>query len=154
MNPNIRFFVSIIFIPFLLLVDNSIFSWIVTFVFLILVACKKKRIRILPPLFLIFSIVFFSILQPNGKILFSFGSFHITLGSILFGLEKAGKLLAMLYISQFAISRDLHIKGKIGDFFNTVFSYFDTLSEHKKNFNIKKPIESIDEILLEVYKEK
>ncbi len=152
MNPNVRFFISILFIPFLLLVDNSIFSWIITLVFLILVGFKKKRIKILPPLFLILSIVFFSILQPTGKILFSLGSFHITLGSILFGLEKSGKLLAMLYISQYAISRDLHIKGEIGEFLNTVFSYFDTLSEHKKNFNIKKPIESIDEILIEVYK--
>ena len=130
---------------------SLVMSAIVCVIFLILLLLKKKRINWVASLLLVVSIVFFSILQPSGRILFSLGSFHITAGAILFGLEKAAKLLAIVYISQYAISRDVKLPGNAGVFLRAVFLYFDRLTEYKKSFNFKSPIASIDAILLDVY---
>ncbi len=154
MTANCRFICSILFIPIVLVANNIIVSSAVCALFFILVLCKKKHVKLLPPLIFVFSIVFFSILQPSGKILFSIANFHITQGSIVLGLEKALKLLAMVYISQYAISRELKINGSIGNFLHTVFLYFDELTTYKKSFSIKNPIKSLDEILLKVYHSK
>ena len=154
MNANYKFFLSILFIPFVLLVNNIFVSFSVCFLFFILILITKKKVRLLPSLLLIISIVFFSILQPSGKLLFSVANFHITLGSILLGLEKSFKLLSMVYISQYAINKNLKVNGRMGMFFNEILAYFDKLTTSGKSFNIKNSIESIDKILLEVYNSK
>ncbi len=150
-NPNILFITSIMCLPAVFFVQNTAFTWAICFLFMFLVILKKKSIKLLPSIIIFLSIVFFNLLTPSGKIVFTIGSIKITEGALLFGLQRAGILLSMVFISQYAISKNLHIKGTVGIFINNMFYYFDKLTEHKSKFTIKKPFESIDSILIEVY---
>ncbi len=150
-NPKILFFSSILCLPPIFFQENLVYLWIIAFLFVILLKVKRGKLRLLPSLFIFISIVFFSLLTPSGKIYFSIGTLRITEGALFIGLEKAGILLSMVYISQYAISKNLKVGGRIGLFLNAMFYYFDKLTEHKTVFNVKNPIISIDSILLEVY---
>ncbi len=150
-NPKILFFSTIACFPSLLMQDNIFYLWAIIAMFVVLLKVKKGKVNFLPSFILLFSVVFFNQLTPSGKIFFTWGNFRFTQGALVFGLKKAGVLLGMVFISQYAISKNLQIKGKIGTFISRMFYFFDRLSEHKEQFNFKKPIESIDSILIEVY---
>ncbi len=150
-NPTILFFSSIICFPTIFFQDNLMFLWANVVLFLILLYLKNGKIRLLPSLIILFSILFFNMLTPTGKIYASIGSFRITEGALEFGLRKAAVLLSMVFISQYAISRSLKLQGKLGFYLENMLYFLDKLTEHKATFNIKKPFSSIDAILLEVY---
>lgn len=138
-------------LPALLFQQNLAFLWINVLLFLILSSIKKGQLRIMPPIIIFLSIIFFSILTPNGRVLFSIGTLRVTEDALLRALEKSGILLGMVFVSQYAVSRSLQLPGNIGKFISHMFLFFDTFSEGKKTFNVKTPFQSIDERLLAVY---
>ena len=70
---------------------------------------KKTNGRILKNLIssfiLLLSIIFFSLLIPNGKLLFSIGSFKITQESLFLGLRRGLILILSVYISKIIVSK-------------------------------------------------
>ncbi|MCQ2577437.1 MAG: Gx transporter family protein [Treponema sp.] len=122
--------------------------------FLVLNLIKYKKVRILSPLLIIASVTFLELLSPAGKILWQYGSFKVTDIPLVSGLLKSGKLCAMVVVSKFAVNRQIHLPGKVGQFVSEVFGIFGELNvdgktEAKKNR--KSLIAYIDMRLCEVW---
>ena len=98
--------------------------------------------------------MFFSLLLPSGKLLFSIGSFKITQEALFLGLRRGLILILSVYISKFVILFLPPIKGKFGSFINLIFVYFKELStfndknENSRNENFLK---KLDNHFLKVY---
>ena len=129
LNPSTLFFCAVLCLPGILFQRSLAYLWADIALFIALNLLKKGGIRILPPLILCISVVFFNLFTPEGLVLFSLGKFKVTLGAVQNGLHKSGVLLAMVFVSQYAVSRDLNLPGKAGGFLSRVFYYFDALSE-------------------------
>ena len=103
---------------------------------------------------LLLSIVFFSLLLPSGKLLFSIGSFKITQDALFLGLRRGLILILSVYISKFIILFLPPIKGKLGSFVNLIFMYFtelSTFSDKNKNSKAEKLLKKLDNHFLKVY---
>ena len=111
---------------------------------------KKGRVKLLPSFVIVLSVTIFSLLTPIGKVLFSIGSWKITLTSLQMGLRKSGFLVGMVFISQCAVDKNLRLPGKAGSFVAGVFCYFDLLVSEKIKFSRKNLVKSIDERLLKI----
>ena len=124
-----------------------------TIAFAILVYRKDGKIRLLTPLIITACIVLFNLLNPVGKVLFRIGNFPVTATSLGIGLRKGLILWEMVLISKLIISRNLPIPGKAGELIRTMFAYFDSITSKRISFKPSKIIETIDNRLLECYKE-
>ena len=124
-----------------------------TIAFAILVWRKDGKIRLLSPLIITVCIIFFNLLNPVGKVLFKLGSFPITATAFGIGLRKGLILWDMVLISKLIISRNLPIPGKAGELVKSMFYYFDSITSERIKFKPGKIIETIDNRLLECYKD-
>lgn len=115
---------------------------------------KKFLKNLFSSFILLLSIMFFSLLLPSGKLLFSIGSFKITQEALFLGLRRGLILILSVYISKFVILFLPPIKGKFGSFINLIFVYFKELStfndknENSRNENFLK---KLDNHFLKVY---
>lgn len=139
---------GIIAVSFLknLFVVYGIFAAAVTGVFI-----KKKKIRIIPSLIIIFSVTVLSLFTPEGKILWQWGSFKFTEGALCSGLLKSGKLCAMVFLSQLAVSGEIDFPGKMGIFLKKVFGTTGLLTKEKLNFKERGFFKAVDQRILEVW---
>lgn len=143
--------------------------WIVNCILIILCAVRKRKIKLLPMACLVLFVVFFSLLTPCGKVLFSAGNFRVTLGSIEDGLFKSGVLILFQCASKFLVSANLKLPGKFGAFITGIFFVYEKLTEEDFLSHAKSSIEDknggtgsrkisalferIDERLLSIWKE-
>ena len=74
---------------------KMILIWAINLVLALLCILRKRKIKVLPVLCLVFFITLFSLLTPGGKILFSVGKLNVTQDAIEDGLFKSG-ILVML----------------------------------------------------------
>jgi heptaprenyl diphosphate synthase len=132
LSPNL-YFRAFLFVYF------YFFTWI-----------QGKRNSLVITLFITVSIVFFNLLVPYGKVLFRLWTFPVTQGALLTGLEKAITLEALIMLSRASIRSDLQLPGTFGSLIAESFRIFEELIANKKQFDWKKPIESIDTILLKL----
>lgn len=100
---------------------------------------------------LLLSIIFFSLLVPNGKLLFSIGSFKITQESLFLGLRRGLILILSVYISKIVVSKLPPLKGRFGKFINMIFLYFKELTSFEKENSGKNIIKKLDTHLIKVY---
>ena len=124
-----------------------------TLVLAILVWRKGGKIRLLTPFIITVCIIFFNLLNPVGKVLFKIGSFPITATAFGIGLRKGLILWDMVLISKLIISRGLPIPGKAGELVKSMFCYFDSITSERIKFKPGRIIETIDNRLLECYKD-
>ncbi|WP_296029458.1 Gx transporter family protein [uncultured Treponema sp.] len=137
----------------ILIFRNSVFEiYFVVVLFAVLVFIKKRKLKILPSVLLIFFVVLFSLFSSHGKILFSFGKLNITLGALILGLVKSGRLCGFVFVSQFLISKNISFPGRIGNFFSNVMSYFSKLTETKIRLTKENFISQIDSRLCKVWR--
>ena len=120
---------------------------------IIVVFIRKKRIKLLPSFFITFSLVFFSLLSPFGKVLFTIGNFPITEGSFFLGLKKSFILCGMVFISQLATSFQFHFKNSFGKLISEVFAWFSIFSSMEKKSRKKMGLnlKSIDNYISTIY---
>ena len=88
--------------------------------------------QLLRDLILLISIVFFSLMVPSGKVLFTLGQagkFKITQGALFVGLKRALILILSVQISKLIVPKKIVLKGKFGSFLNLILIYFRKLSE-------------------------
>ena len=100
---------------------------------------------------LLLSIIFFSLLVPNGKLLFSIGSFKITQESLFLGLRRGLILILSVYISKIVVSKLPPLKGRFGKFINMIFLYFKELTSFEKENSGKNILKKLDSHLINVY---
>ena len=85
--------------------------------------------------------------------LFKIGSFPITATAFGIGLRKGLILWDMVLISKLIISRNLPVPGKAGELVKSMFYYFDSITSERIKFKPGRIIETIDNRLLECYKD-
>lgn len=100
---------------------------------------------------LLLSIIFFSLLVPNGKLLFSIGSFKITQESLFLGLRRGLILILSIYVSKIIVSKLPPLKGRFGKFINMILLYFKELTSFEKENSGKNIIKKLDSHLINVY---
>ena len=115
---------------------------------------KKFVKNLISSFMLLLSIVFFSLLLPSGKLLFSIGSFKITQDALFLGLRRGLILILSVYFSKFIILFLPPLKGKFGSFVNLIFIYFNKLSsfsDKTENSKGEKLLKKLDNHFLKVY---
>lgn len=129
-------------------------QWILAIIFFFLAKSKRKKVRILPSVFISLSIIFFALLAPSGRILLTLGSFRITVNALAAGLNRASILVGLVFLSQTFVSLNIKFPGTIGRFVNEMFVYFDKLTEVRlsfKDFKFGKIIEMLDNRLIKIW---
>ncbi|MCR4823071.1 MAG: hypothetical protein K5873_09400 [Treponema sp.] len=130
--------------------------WFFVFLFFIIACFKCKKVRILPSIFIIIFVTFFSLLTPSGQVLLTVASFRVTLDSLLLGLRRSGILVGMVFFSRIIISsgggKSFLMKwGKAGQELTKVFFWLNLLTEKKILFKKGHIIQQIDERLQEIW---
>jgi len=95
-------------------------------------------------------IVAFNLIVPYGRVLFAWGAFRVTEGSLLGGIEKAVTVEGLIMLSKATIRSDLRLPGSFGALIGDSFRYFDRILEKKGNIDRKDITGSIDRLLLEL----
>ena len=96
-------------------------------------------------------IIFFSLLIPNGKLLFSIGSFKITQESLFLGLRRGLILILSIYVSKIIVSKFPPLKGRFGKFINMILLYFKELTSFEREDSDKNILKKLDSHLINVY---
>jgi hypothetical protein len=103
---------------------------------------------------LLVTISFAHTLSPHGLVIFSIGSYSITLGALSIGANKALLLISFIYASHYMMSTRPQIPGKLGAIISLQFYYFDRLTTNWHQIEKKRPlIGAIDELLLGIEKD-
>jgi heptaprenyl diphosphate synthase len=113
----------------------------------LLAVSAGKRIRWAYFAILICAITVFNLLSPWGEVLIQMGPFVVTRGALQVGVFKGLTITGMVFVSLFAVSRDLMIPGPFGRLLGRTFYYFERLSSEKKNIRRNHVVEDIDSIL-------
>ena len=148
---------ALILISLLLISKSLVVKGISLAVIFVLLEIKKRgKVRILPSLFILLSVVLSNLLVPFGKILFNLGKWSITQGALFAGLERGFILIGFLFFSQLIIDKNIVLPGALDSFFKRVLGVFDILSGEKIAFGKSEKISGltarIDEKLLSLYR--
>lgn len=134
-----------------------IILWSLILILAVTCIILKKKVRWLTSLALVAGITFFTLLTPDGKVLWQYGWCRITEGSLQAGLFKSGILIFLQLFSKIFISAKIKLPGKAGQFVNQVFAIYEKLTAGKfpvkdeKNRKIDSLIASIDEKLISAW---
>jgi heptaprenyl diphosphate synthase len=120
--------------------------------FFLLALLSGKRINIFSTLLIMAGIVFFNLLAPYGKVLFTLGPLHITQGSLLAGLEKAVTLEGLVMLSAACIKSDLKLPGGTGSLLGESLRILEHLRERvgRRRDTRESIISRLDRILPEL----
>lgn len=110
-----------------------------------------KRIRWGYFVIMVASITFFNLLAPLGRIILEIGPLRITEGALQQGAFRGLAIVGLVFISLFAVRPDLKLPGTFGGMLGRVFYYFERILETRRRISAKRLVESIDEILMELY---
>lgn len=114
------------------------------FLFGIILSVKQRKINPMPSAFLIFFVTLFSLFDPEGKILFSVGSFYITKDAAIDGLLRGGRLRSFVSVSQFLMLENAAFPTKAGRFFSLCTRYLGRLSQMSFNIRDAKKVAAQD----------
>ncbi|MCG8454194.1 MAG: hypothetical protein MI717_13545 [Spirochaetales bacterium] len=117
--------------------------------FALLALLAGKRLRWGYFLLLIFSVVFFHLLAPVGRVLYTSRWFTLTEGALVNGLKRAFTLVGMVFLSVAAVKPQLHIPGRFGGLLGQTFWYFEKIWDGKRTITRKNFFSSLDALLLE-----
>ncbi|MDR2053860.1 MAG: hypothetical protein LBP80_10650 [Treponema sp.] len=98
----------------------------------------------------VLAIVFFNLLVPYGRIIYSLGPFRITIGALLAGIHRAVTLEALIMLSGAAIRPDLMLPGVFGEILGESFRLFGQITERKIVFKCGDIAAGIDRLMLEL----
>lgn len=133
----------------IILSQSLVLRFIMTIFIIILAISSGRRFRLLPNIILLISVSFANTLTPNGLVLFSIGSYPITLNSLIIGANKALLLISFIYASHYMMSSRPQIPGKLGALISLQFYYFDRLTTKWHQIEKKTPlIGAIDQLLI------
>ncbi len=110
-----------------------------------------KRIRWGYFVIMVASITFFNLLAPVGRIIVEIGPLRITEGALRQGAFRGLAIVGLVFISLFAVQPDLKLPGTFGGMLGRVFYYFESILETRRRVSARQLVESVDEILMELY---
>jgi heptaprenyl diphosphate synthase len=149
LRPRDALIAGLCVIPAFVFQASLLLKWLQVLEFMILSAVAGKRVKVLPNVVMITSIVAAHLLTPVGEVLWRVAGVPVTRGALVNGLEKSALLIGMIYLSRFSIRPGVKLPGRIGSMLSLVFVYFEqTLAgERLRRGNI---IEQIDERIIAV----
>ena len=150
LNPRLLFLTGIVVIVCFLFQQNLIVRIGQVLVFAVLVVLAGKRIRIGYFLIMVTSITVFNLLTPVGEVLLRFGPIVVTRGALRQGLMKGFAIPGLVFISLFAVRPDLRLPGRLGGLIARLFFYFEHLLEGRKRIRLKRFVDSVDELLIDL----
>ena len=157
-SPSLLFVTVMVSFPAFLFQKNLMVLVIEVFVFFLLALTRRGKLRLLPSILMIAGITFFALFSPHGQVLARWGRFSVTTGALEAGLTRGLTLAGMVFLSQLALSPQLHLPGKLGGFVVDMFSLLDkltkerlTFKKNKKFVGIKRLMSTLDEHLYLVY---
>lgn len=113
---------------------------------------KKKAPSLFMPLIILFTVVFCSLLQPSGKVLWTLGKFEITEAALEGGLTRGLVVIGTVFLSKIAVNSKLSVPGKTGKILGKILNYFQQFTEIKKAVKPKTILSDLDTQLLQLYK--
>lgn len=116
-------------------------------VFFLLALSRRGKLRLLPSILMIAGITFFALFSPHGQVYARWGAFTITAGALEAGLTRGFTLAGMVFLSQLALSPQLHLPGKMGGFVVAMFSLLDKLTKERLVFSKKKKLVGLTELM-------
>ena len=119
-------------------------------VFAVLGLMDGKRIRVLVSLVLMSTVVFANLLVPDGRVLWNLGIMAVTDEALRGGVFRGLTVLGLLFLSRLCISPRLELTGRFGNLLSRTF-YFYSLLLQAKDFQARRPIASLDRILLRAW---
>lgn len=119
---------SLLCVAAVITTEGLAFLALVTALMYVLQLLSGRKLRLLPPLMLLLSLVLLSLFEPNGKVLFSLGTVAFTEGSLILALQKALRLMSLLAASQCLVASNPKIRGKAGAILLLTLAYFSILS--------------------------
>lgn len=139
-SPSMLFVAVMVSFPAFLFQKNLLVLVIEATTFFVLALTRRGKLRLLPSLLMIFGIVFFALFSPHGQVVARLGSFTITKGALEAGLARGVTLAGMVFLSQLALSPNLSLPGRAGNFIVDMFSVLDKLASEPITFreNSKK----------------
>lgn len=149
-KSNLRIVAGLLMIPAFLLQKNLILMVAQVIFIMVIAVMKGRKIKPVPVIVVLTSVVLMNLLQVNGKVLFTIGSFSVTLGALKIGLDKALTLIGMLYVSQYMVSGKPKLPGKFGQLLSKQFLFFEHIVTSWKRPERGKFIESLDTVLEEL----
>ena len=150
--PQHLFLTGALLIPAFLFQPNLLVRVGQVLLFAQLATANGKRIKWIYFVVMVSSITVFNLFTPFGEILFTVGPLSITRGALQSGLEKGFTIVGLVFVSLASIRPDLRLPGRLGGMIGRVFYYFERVIEGKKRIRPRRLIESLDEILFELYR--
>jgi len=134
----------------------------IQFVILFLLLClNKNKLHLKGGIIFFFITVIFHMIFPEGRVLFKMWGFPFTLDALLRGCSKALTLLGLLYLSKIFIYLTPLPAAKPGkitlfrgfrNLLDKTLFYFYCLLEQQKRIKFNKIWQSLDEIIINAYK--
>ena len=150
LNPLHLFLTGIVVIACFLFQQNLVVRICQVLVFAGIAGLAGKRIRIGYFLIMVTSITFFNLLTPVGEVLLRLGPIVVTRGALRQGLMKGFAIPGLVFISLFAVRPDLRLPGRLGGLIARLFFYFEHLLEGRKQIRLKRFVDSVDELLMDL----
>jgi heptaprenyl diphosphate synthase len=136
--------------PSLLFNPNTFFRILQFFCFWFLSWLSGKKNNPLITAAIILGIVFFNLLVPYGRVLFSAGMFKITAGALIAGIHRAVTLEGLVMLSRISIRQDLRIPGGFGELVGESFRLFAVIMNSRRRITRKNLIGDIDDLMTEL----
>lgn len=148
-KTNIFPLITGLFMVFGLLFQHSLFFLAIEVILIILLSClRRNRFRILPNLMLIIGVTLIQLIQPIGQVWFLIGSWAITKGALLAGLQKSLYLIGLVYISRYITAGTLLLPGKFGKLIAQQLSLASSMLISWHESSSSKLSERIDTMLI------
>jgi heptaprenyl diphosphate synthase len=118
--------------------------------FWLFAALLGKKTNVLMTVLVLFCVIFFNILIPYGRIMWSFGVFTLTEGALWGGIRRAVTLEGLIMLSKACVRDDLRFPGFFGAVLGESFRMFAALTAYKRRISPKTFIADIDAALFEI----
>ncbi|MGP1455215.1 MAG: Gx transporter family protein [Treponema sp.] len=146
--PLLRIAIGLFLLLILLFVPGFAVKAAIFAASLLLCIVEKQKIQVVRFIISTVSIMLCHLIFPIGKELITIGSFSVTSGALLNGLEKVLILESMIHISRWTMQTPLSLPGRFGKMLNESLYIFKRLLELKDKIRPRALFVSIDEILL------
>lgn len=157
-SPSLLFVTVMVSFPAFLFQKKLMVLVAEALVFFLLALSRRGKLRLLPSILMIAGITFFALFSPHGQVLARWGRFSVTAGALEAGLIRGLTLAGMVFLSQLALSPQLHLPGKLGGFVVDMFGLLDRLTKERLTFKkdkkfvgIKRLMSTLDDHLYLVY---
>ena len=146
-SPSLLFASVMVSFPAFLFQKKLVVLAVEALIFFLLALSRRGKLQLLPSILMIAGITFFALFSPHGQVLVRWGRFSVTAGALEAGLSRGLTLAGMVFLSQLALSPQLHLPGKLGSFVVDMFTLLDKLTKERLVFSKRKGLVGLTELM-------